>query len=980
MSYLSEIQGGKSGPSFIGQVGTGLAESTQAAGYALGVYTPKTKEEEVKLTNRAISDGLFLAAGLLTSGGVGIAVRGLSPLAKIAFTTVVEGMGGAAAGAAVAKMEGEDVLGGAASGGLMGAAGGLIGSSIQAGLTPKVRPPVPGVVPTPELPPLRPDIPTAPGMPGGGQVLDIPNPPPPPPTWTPGMEVPPMRPLHPMEVGPPPLREGPVISPGPKLHGFTSPLGTAPPESGVGPIVDAVGRPSESFITRGPMHTGKATAWYGDGTIVHHPVGFTADILPSEVMDVLPKGMKRLYINEAVPEEGYYTIIDGKAVSVTYPREGSTIPRTTMINDTPTGIKPPKHEAQLREFMNHSLYGRATVAFEGWKKQHVKIGAFLDRLPNSNESMDKIAMELSHLYNWGISAPKNVLRRMGLGSTVDAFERAGENTALKTADQLVKLSKWRHLTIKESENLFDVLDNNSALPLNPRVEELAKSIHGMLDDIGLAMVDHKIIAITKNNERVLAEFRKGYVPYVYKKEYKRLVQVKGSGEWRAAIKKIMDANPSITDKEMADIELRKIIFHPSDITNGPLQHVRMNEILDSKYLEKDIRKIIPHYLYRANQRIAHAVEFGGEYQKLNDVLKEVAAKNLDFDFVEKTFEVFKGTNPHKYAATVGALRSWNVVSMLTYAGLLQPAQLSNIVAYTGSKNLVKAMALLATNPEMRIWARRCGAHLGEMIQDMLPIAEGGVANMHVRLIGLEPLDKANRIIAALAGRLEAEQTWSKFVIKPTKQLRRKLEILGINPEEILSREVKDLTDMDLRKVGLLISRKTQFSADALNSPLFKNTPLGDMLYLFKSFAITQLRFNKELLMEGVKHKNWTPAMKYLSSTLTLGGAVGMGVQEARSIIENKPLDRSAPFAQQYIKAVMDAGTFGLLSNIVNSLEGGKSAVMGLMAGPAIGEMSKLFPEAWEAAKGDPDAFMKHVVKMGGPLGKVYAGYLWPEKP
>jgi hypothetical protein len=185
-----------------------------------------------------------------------------------------------------------------------------------------------------------------------------------------------------------------------------------------------------------------------------------------------------------------------------------------------------------------------------------------------------------------------------------------------------------------------------------------------------------------------------------------------------------------------------------------------------------------------------------------------------------------------------------------------------------------------------------------------------------------------------------------------------------------------LSSDQLRMAGVTMSRKGQFMSDVLSKPLYSQTPLGEMMYLFKNFALQQFKYTKDIANEGLIHGDWKPAINYLVATGTMTAGTGEVVRQLRSAIENK--EDNTEGLQRYVLNMLDAGAVGILWNSLQSLNYGSAAVISMMAGPGAGQISKVAADATHAVTAqDPIPITKDILKMGGVPGRILANAWFP---
>jgi hypothetical protein len=243
----------------------------------------------------------------------------------------------------------------------------------------------------------------------------------------------------------------------------------------------------------------------------------------------------------------------------------------------------------------------------------------------------------------------------------------------------------------------------------------------------------------------------------------------------------------------------------------------------------------------------------------------------------------------------------------------------------------------------------------DLVQDIAP---GGrsISSRWSNIIGLEPLDRSNRLVSALAGKFRAQELAAKYVGKQTALRTRQLEQLGLGPQQVLAQGGK-LTDDQLKTAALNAANDTQFASTVLDLPSMRNTPQGQFIYLFKSFSMQQGRFVKDLAKEAIRGGNPGPLLRYAATLATYGALAGEAVADVRSVIRHK--DRPDDLRERYLEDITFAGGVGMFSDVLNSMSRGREAFASFIMGPAFGEFTQTLPEAWQAVAGDPEGLMRH---------------------
>jgi hypothetical protein len=954
-------------PGIVEGIKEGVTQQAKAAGMTLGLYTPESAQEEAALRKEAkalgISTLIGLAPGLGLAGTIGkIATAG----GRAAAMAAVEAFAGAGATAAYSMAKDEpvslpSVAIGAALGGLGGAlAGPSTGAAArEAALATKKSPSLlgPGATRLPETivplqkPPMAAEYPEprlALPPPSVGQAADLDGP-------GGNLAPDPMTGLRNTQV----LQEGVDFA----EEGLPQFQPTLP---NVVSIEDVAGKPVARIAPIAAPQTPLE---------LHHALGFGDDAL--DELDILGgTGKRRGYRTSSTPRPRT-TTLEPPTGGRTYEDIGNGIKLIwedgTLIGKrhVPKGFTVPRDELFAAPTPPTNFPTKAQL-ISTWGEKH---SSLLNRLsPNMRYKATLIGQELGQLSRNALAQPKAIISKFGKAGAwaVHSMDKVDRVAAMLTGDEVENISKlFSGLRLKEREEIVEVL-RGIKNPSSKQVAEAATYIRGKSDLVINAAMKEGLVASGPEGERLLAMARKNWVPLEYSDAFKAKILNVGSKENKAAVEKILSLDHASNPAEAQEF-IRRHMSAPSDVIDNHLQRIRMNVFGPG---ETDPLKLYPRYFFNAYRRLEMAKAFGPANEKLAQAIKVMGDNGHDAQYAADIVRNWTGKQPREYSNVIGALRSWNIISMLTYAGVMQPGQWANVVAYHGWKNFAKSMGTLLVSPSAREWARRSGAAVGEMMQDMIPIQDQGLASIYVKGILLEPADKANRFIHALAARFDAEDLAKKLIKNPeNKIVQRRLELMGLNVQEILSKGGV-LSPDQLRMAGVTMSRKGQFMSDTLSKPLYSQTPLGEMMYLFKNFALQQFKFTKDIMNEGLVHKNWQPLTNYLMATGTMTAGTGEVVRQLRSAIENK--EDNTEGLERYLRNMVDAGAVGILWNSLQSLNYGSAAVISMVAGPGLGQLSKVGADATHAVTAqDPIPLTKDILKMGGVLGRILANAWFP---
>jgi len=617
--------------------------------------------------------------------------------------------------------------------------------------------------------------------------------------------------------------------------------------------------------------------------------------------------------------------------------------------------------------------------------------------PNKNQGLERAYSGLTDFLRRAFVPVENVLAKMGVGgaelgarmSTVQdrAMARAAED--IRLIEMLFNKPDFKK-NLKARVNLAEVL-NGSDVPMNEAVLEAATLLRERLDLAAQGAVETGLrVYSPKTGKTRLFQARQNYFPIEYSRAAVRKYLQPGP-EHDAALKRIMDANLALSRKEAEAVLRRYLKPEMSEFTYGHLQIAR-DIVLDG--WEKDPVKVLPQYFLRAWKRIETAREFGPKHQRAVSLFQKIAGQGYNARYAEDAYNAFANKRAPLGAELSKLMRSMNVISMLSTAGIVQFAQHSNTIALTGYKNWLQGLSVFLTRTRpTRDWAARTGAYIQELTQDILPYGERSITSQFLQTIGMTPLDKANRIVAAFAGRYYADDLAAKYAKSAlgsgeARLLERKLSQLRLDPEA--ARAAGGILTPEQRAIAAQqASYITQFRGSVLDMPLAKESAAGQFLYVFKNFAIQQTRFVHTLTDSAFRHGDWAPLLRYASATGTLTAGIGEVVAWAKYGIPISDLEElggvlgpdkkpDREWAQAYVENALTAGALGIASDSFRGLANGPEFLRSFFLGPTFNDaLGLLGTDLPELAKGNPQRLLHDTIKHFPLFGRRMADWLVP---
>ena len=352
---------------------------------------------------------------------------------------------------------------------------------------------------------------------------------------------------------------------------------------------------------------------------------------------------------------------------------------------------------------------------------------------------------------------------------------------------------------------------------------------------------------------------------------------------------------------------------------------------------------------------------------------------------------------HKYYAegTVKLTRmvtSMNVASKLALGVFAQLTQPGNTMFLTGARATLKGFRDLVNRE------KSADARLALAIPHMASRATAGMldagayqqlsermAETVLRYTGFEPAEKLlrvhafhsgnaifrDRLVKAAAGKLRGDHLDHAYRLMADLGVDLQSEVGALQrlgPRAYFNDpRVGDL----IERVGYRTAQRTQFVPSKSRKPLLWDTPLGRVLFQFKTFALGQARLVKDSVLAEAASGNLKPLAYWMSLT-PLSGAFIVG---AKNLFRDKPMEFTDHPVGQVAQLFMSAGGFGLAGEMFYS------ALNGNLANMALGPTAAQVIDWMEAAtQQDTDALLRSgaqlpLVRLGSRFfGAMGAGY------
>lgn len=359
---------------------------------------------------------------------------------------------------------------------------------------------------------------------------------------------------------------------------------------------------------------------------------------------------------------------------------------------------------------------------------------------------------------------------------------------------------------------------------------------------------------------------------------------------------------------------------------------------------RDPKVVLPRYFQGAYKRIAEIEQFG---------LKDVELKKLisgigkEFGQPAEQFALDAARSivrDYNFAGTLEdasqAIRTFEVITKLGLAQITNLGQTNNTFIRTNLRSTLQGIRAAFTK-EGKDFAQDAGALINSVHEELA--GSSSLADSFLKATGFNKVESFNRTVAANAGKVYAEKTFSKLLKNPEDiSSQQKLQELGINVKKALAKGF--LSKKDLERAAFRVNKSSQFTSQPQDLPLFWQSPLGKVATQFKSFAFQHGKFMKDYVINEAKQGNVTPLVRAVIGAATLGEV----------ITDTKKLTKlENPFESREKQGVLERqlenffqlGGFGLFTDILKSSEFGTQAITGFLAGPAASDVAGLVTPA-----------------------------------
>lgn len=145
-----------------------------------------------------------------------------------------------------------------------------------------------------------------------------------------------------------------------------------------------------------------------------------------------------------------------------------------------------------------------------------------------------------------------------------------------------------------------------------------------------------------------------------------------------------------------------------------------------------------------------------------------------------------------------------------------------------------------------------------------------------------------------------------------------LKDLGVDYKDVMSKGYMDAEDKAIAAFRFV--EKTQFTGNPLDLPSFASSPIGKVVFQFKSFAYQQSKLALGVLKNQFQRGQYREALKNIGILGTIFPMGNAALKDVRSLITQEKRPTTA--FEQWHEGLFDAASFGLISDFIQKSESG----------------------------------------------------------
>lgn len=439
-----------------------------------------------------------------------------------------------------------------------------------------------------------------------------------------------------------------------------------------------------------------------------------------------------------------------------------------------------------------------------------------------------------------------------------------------------------------------------------------------------------------------------YAPFIHNPEtYQKVTK-------ESIIKNLMAKDPKLTYEEadqFATFMVEKRKQHTR--TYGNLEMNREFTPRENYVINPMIR--FGQYYMRASERITDAQLFGNFNQRGRSMVVESKLQGGD-DFVDKVYDSILGLQDRhaensdrgQWEHLAEKLRYWTMVTKMSLSFLPQMSQLVNTATMTSYKDVFRSFqkSIRQANKDVvdDSFAVLTETFRGNLAQEMGLRQGGAFPKWAVWLKAFTATDALVRDLSANTAIIYARRQLDILKSDPGNiNAQLALKELRIDPAKALDAynlENETALNRFLATGANTLSKETQFLSRPENLPHWSRSPLGSLIFQFKSFAFMQAHFIHKMMMskENPVSQRAKRAVKYMLGATVAGEAIS-DIKALFSGAKREDMEDELP--ERILWNVSTAGGFGIAFDFLKSMSEGRYATSEIVLGPAMSGIVRL---------------------------------------
>jgi hypothetical protein len=362
---------------------------------------------------------------------------------------------------------------------------------------------------------------------------------------------------------------------------------------------------------------------------------------------------------------------------------------------------------------------------------------------------------------------------------------------------------------------------------------------------------------------------------------------------------------------------------------GHLERPKITDLFEDLYT-RDPRLIIDRYIYDSYMRLGLAKEFGGEWQGLDKIINKSRLRGGNYLELRELAQ--RGLGMEQYNESIKKLstlaRSIMNITKLSLSPITNLGDITKAAVRTNTMSAIRG-AIKGFSKEGKEFSKESGVTRTtlEKYAEDTGLSASRLNQLLYRHGGFEKSEEFLRGTMANAAKSYLDVLYGKLKKNPKNEFaRRRIEKFGLNTDELIKNGIKQA---DYRTAAQQAIRDSQ-PTSTLDMPYYGQSPLGKMLYQYKTFAFKATEFTKKFVVDELRKGNPAP----LINTLIWGIALGEGLGALRALVRGRdPEDRESIYRAMvkgdglsgYIKGIFNdlfiVGSFGLAGDFINVVFG-----------------------------------------------------------